>query len=113
MSNPSVTSADIGRRIKERREYLGVTQSDIAQVLDVSRVNVSKIESGQPISAESLGSVAKLLRVSVGYFYGEGEDTDAGEAEIIQQYRAMPKSLRPIAVAVVKAVHDAGADPAK
>ena len=39
--------ADIGARLKEAREYLGLSQQEVATSLNLPRTAVSMIESGQ------------------------------------------------------------------
>lgn len=49
MENPLVRARRIGDRIKERREELGLTQQQLADLTDVKRINairVSRIELG-------------------------------------------------------------------
>jgi transcriptional regulator with XRE-family HTH domain len=39
--------SDIGKRIKERRDTLGITQPDLAEMADISINTLYKIETGQ------------------------------------------------------------------
>lgn len=72
---------EIGQRMRARREYLGLTQSDLAAAMGVGGATYSRYESGRlAISAPDLPRAAKALRVSAGYLYGE----DGGESEEIQ-----------------------------
>ena len=45
----------LGTRLKKAREYLGLTQDDVAKLMGVSRVIITKIEAGtRKVSAEEL-----------------------------------------------------------
>ncbi len=60
----------IGRRIRQRRTELGLTQPDLAEVLNVSCAQVQKYENGtNKIAASTLHQVAGYLEVSAGYFF--------------------------------------------
>jgi len=71
---------DVGDRIRQAREYLGFSQSDVAEALGVSRPTVSALESGKrKVSSLELKRLAQLLRRPVEYFLGgsmgEANDT--------------------------------------
>jgi transcriptional regulator with XRE-family HTH domain len=62
----------IAARLKEAREYLGISQQDVADSTGLSRSAVSLVESGQrKVSAQELKALARLYQRSVGYFTGE------------------------------------------
>ena len=52
---------ELGTRIKKAREYLGLTQEDVANLIGVSRVIITNIEAGiRKVSAEELSKFAKI-----------------------------------------------------
>lgn len=51
---------EIGGMIRERREAMGLTQSDLAERSGVSRVRISHLESGRVFDM-SFGKVTALL----------------------------------------------------
>ena len=52
---------NLGTRLKEAREYVGLTQEEVAKLLGVSRVIITNIESGsRKVSAEELSKLAKI-----------------------------------------------------
>lgn len=62
----------MGERLKEAREYLDLSQDEVARVLGVPRSAVSMIESGQRrIDALELKRLAALYQRPVGHFTGE------------------------------------------
>ena len=62
----------IAGRIKETREYLGLTQQQVANAISIPRSAVSDIESGKrKVTVDELKQLAILLRHPVSYFLGE------------------------------------------
>lgn len=56
-------------RLKEAREYMGISQEKVATYLGVPRSAVSEIESGKrSVSALELQRLAKLYQKSIGWF---------------------------------------------
>ena len=59
----------IGQKIKERRQYLGITQEAVANQLEVNPSHVSNIECGRANpSLTVLVKIANILQCSVDYF---------------------------------------------
>jgi len=66
---------DIGARLKEAREYLGLSQQEVATALNLPRTAVSMMESGQRgVESLELKALAKLYQRPVAYFTGEDEE---------------------------------------
>lgn len=60
----------VGKRLRQRRRLLGLTQEKLAQAVDIRFQQIQKYESGSNrISASRLWSLAKALDVSVTYFF--------------------------------------------
>ena len=57
---------EIGNNIKELRKSKGVTQQQIADLINMHRSNYSKVENGQrEISISALNKIAKYFNVSI------------------------------------------------
>lgn len=57
---------DLGEQIRKRRDALGMTQSNLAAHLGLSRTSITNIEGGrQPLQVHQLYRVAAVLRVGV------------------------------------------------
>jgi len=55
-------------RIREAREYLGLSQQFVSDQLGIHRASVTEIEKGRrKVSAEELAQLAKLLRRPAGW----------------------------------------------
>ncbi len=73
----------IGARVKQRRQLLGMTQKDLAEKLNVKYQQVQKYERGiNRVSASTLHDVSNVLGIEIGYFY-EGYDTDFTQEETV------------------------------
>jgi transcriptional regulator with XRE-family HTH domain len=54
--------SDIGKQIKERRDTLGITQPDLAEMADISINTLYKIETGQGNpTVKVLNKIAEIL----------------------------------------------------
>ncbi|MNY28061.1 anaerobic benzoate catabolism transcriptional regulator [compost metagenome] len=64
-------------RLKDAREYLGLSQDEVAVTLGISRPAVTNLESGnRKVEAIELDQLAKLYGRSVDYFLsGQNEET--------------------------------------
>lgn len=71
--------AELGRRIREAREYRGFSQEDVAAVLGISRSAVSLVESGgRRLDVLEIGKLAKLFGCSIDELTAEPDKrTDA------------------------------------
>src|SRR5579863_4342733 len=86
--NPSITADSkpgisrpvqrvmVGRRIRNRRLLLNLTQAALAQVLGVTYQQIQKYEKGtDKLSEERLQKVAHLLSVKPEYFLSDSVET--------------------------------------
>lgn len=65
----------IASRLREARDYLGLSQQDVALATNLSRSAVSLIESGQRrVDTVELVALARLYQRSVAYFTGGKEE---------------------------------------
>jgi len=66
----------LGERIKSRRESLKMSQEDLADLMEVSRVTISNWERGQRgIDATEMDKLASALKVRLEYFYDDLPET--------------------------------------
>lgn len=65
----------IGKRIREQRENLGLTQSQLAEAIHVSYQQIHKYERGSNrISAGRLWLIAEALQMPVQHFYDGAQE---------------------------------------
>jgi len=99
MNTPERKST-IARRLREAREYLRISQEQVATVLGLSRPAITNIESGdREIKALELDELARLYGRSVAYFL-EG-DNAATEEDRVQ---FVARKLRGLSEADLKEV---------
>lgn len=77
----------VGARIRERRVMLGLSQSQMANLIGVTYQQAHKYERGiNRISAGRLFEIAKVLRVPVSFFF-EGLDDTVSEDDLTLRQR--------------------------
>jgi len=60
----------VGRRVRERRREIGISQDKLGNALKVSFQQVQKYEVGtNRVAAGRLWDIARILEVDVGYFF--------------------------------------------
>ncbi|KAF0117852.1 MAG: phrR [Hyphomonadaceae bacterium] len=73
--------AYVGRRLKQRRDELGLSQEKLAQQLGISFQQVQKYERGfNRVGASRLFQIAEVMNVVTAYFF-EGLEAKSGVAE--------------------------------
>jgi transcriptional regulator with XRE-family HTH domain len=97
-AGPAATAADgsdrqgLSSRLKEAREYLGLSQDEVAKALDLPRSAVSLMETGQrKVDAIELKRLAEIYQRPIAYFTG-----DAGEPAV------MPETVQHLARTAAK-----------
>jgi transcriptional regulator with XRE-family HTH domain len=77
----------VGRRIRERRILLGLTQQRLAEMIGVTYQQAHKYERGiNRVSAGRLYELAQALDVEVGYFF-EGFDPEQASEQMPERQR--------------------------
>jgi transcriptional regulator with XRE-family HTH domain len=73
MSELDEKRAIIAARIREARKMSGLSQAQVAKMLDLPRPSVTEMESGnRKVSAEEISVLADLYEVSSSWLLGEG-----------------------------------------
>lgn len=72
----------LGNRLRESREYLGLSQEFVAEHLGVPRASISAMENGKrKVSSLELKQLARIYKCSPSYFLGENEFTESEESQ--------------------------------
>lgn len=61
-------------RLKELREKKGLSQRELAKILDVANSQISRYEKGTSMTDETIKKICKALEVNADYFLGLTED---------------------------------------
>ena len=71
----------LSERLKEAREYRGLSQEEVARHLGVPRSAISLIESGsRRVSAPEFSRLAKLYQISMESLAGQEQETSEPES---------------------------------
>jgi transcriptional regulator with XRE-family HTH domain len=85
----SVDRKELGGRLREAREYIGLSQDEVAKILTIPRTALSHIETGQRrVDALELKKLAQLYKRPVGYFTGEEKFGDSLSQDVAHLARA-------------------------
>lgn len=64
-------------RLRIAREQAGLSQGQVAKMLDLHRPTISEIEAGRrKVSADELNSFARVYEVSIAWLTGSEDDDD-------------------------------------
>jgi len=73
---------EVGRRLRERRAQLGLTQEELAETLSVGPNTISRWETGErSIAITDLPRVATATCVEPAYFFPTTPQTEVSEAD--------------------------------
>lgn len=106
-----VVDVHVGKRIRQRRWLVGMTQQRLAEMVGIKFQQIQKYETGaNRVSASRLWDIADALEVDVAFFFdGLKSDTDAepktdkipddmmGDKEamdLVRSYYAIPENQR-------------------
>jgi transcriptional regulator with XRE-family HTH domain len=82
-------NASMGARLRQAREYLGLSQEAVAEALGVPRASVSAMESGRrKVSSLELRDLARLYKRPLDWFYGGGAEPIAEDETFSALFRA-------------------------
>ncbi|WP_127588851.1 helix-turn-helix domain-containing protein [Paenibacillus koleovorans] len=74
----------LAERLRETREYLGLSQQFVADYIGISRAAISSIESGKrKVDALELEKFSKLYKYPITYFYGNDEKEDEKTVQLL------------------------------
>ncbi|MFT3897197.1 MAG: helix-turn-helix transcriptional regulator [Thermomonas sp.] len=77
-------------RLRQAREYVGLSQEEVATALGISRPAVTNIESGsRKVEATELNSLARMYRRSLEYLLTGRDNTPSGPEQLAFLARAV------------------------
>ena len=92
----------IGRRVRERRRALGMTQDALGELVGRDKMGISRIEGGTiRLRIEELGEFADALAVHYRWLVGEEDAPEPMPAEAIKVMREA-EALKPEHLAIVR-----------
>ncbi len=77
----------IGSRLRQAREYLGLTQEHVASILNVGRDAIIRIEKGnRKIDVEELLNFSKLYHISISELTDQNPSPDYNEVSFARGF---------------------------
>ena len=104
----------LGERLREAREYVGLSQEAVAKTLGIPRPSVSSMESGKrKVSMIELQQLARLYKRPYSYFLGEEDEswreTDETVKALFRATRGLSERDREQVVRFAEFLRNAGA----
>lgn len=86
-----VTHAELGQRIRQARDNIGMSQRDFSEAVGKDQTAISEYETGKrKVPAVELSIFAQVLQVPVSYFYEGDIQPDDLDHILLREFRALP-----------------------
>lgn len=106
-ANDPVDTAEIGKRLRARRQMLRMTLQEVADAFGTSRVNYNRYELGTvTVSAADLDKLAGILRVPTSYFFHDREVEKFEDSEAAEFYNGLPPTMKDNARTMLRALYE-------
>ena len=108
--DPNFIDVHVGNRIRMRRQFTGMSQEKLGELLGITFQQVQKYEKGtNRISASRLYYASKILGVPVQAFFEDlpGSEGDAGFSEPAEDNSVMSSLMNTEGIQLAKAFRDA------
>lgn len=87
----------VGKRIRQRRTMMNLSQMSLADELDLSSQAIQKYESGENrVAASMLWQIARTLGVSVEYFFAELQDEHKPDPRVKEEEAVTLRVIKPL-----------------
>jgi transcriptional regulator with XRE-family HTH domain len=102
----------LARRLREAREYLGLSQESVAERLNIPRASISAIEAAKrKVSSIELRDLARLYRTSVEQLLGEKPEQNAVVGALYRTARALRQEDQQQVLRFAEFLRNAGPAP--
>lgn len=102
--NARAIDSHVARRIKSRRNSLGITQKNLAEVVGLSYQQIQKYETGSNrVGAGRLYSIGRALNVDAAYFFKDVDKKDFGTT-VEQKAGAIPPGIEKAILKLINAL---------
>ena len=82
-----MNTRDIGNKIKNLRKERGLTQSNLAEILNITYQQVQKYESGRSnINISKLIEICKALKIPITFFFSQTESDKIADSGNKNEY---------------------------
>jgi|SRR6267143_5171190 len=84
--------SSLSSRLREARELSGLSQSQVAKLLDLHRPAISEIEAGRrDVSANELARFAEIYSVSTEWLLGNAAESTPEDRQLLMAARELSK----------------------
>ena len=102
----------LAKRLRESREYLGLSQETVAEHLGVPRASISAMEAGKrKVSSIELRDLSRLYRISVEQLLGKESEDDPVVGALYRTARTLTPEDREQVLRFAEFLRSAGAAP--
>jgi transcriptional regulator with XRE-family HTH domain len=92
MATKSDQKSSLANRLREARELAGLSQSQVAKMLDLHRPAISEIEAGRrDVSASELARFAEIYGVSTEWLLGKALEGAREDQQLLMAARELSK----------------------
>lgn len=115
MNDSNRIKSTIASRLATARKNAGLSQSQVAQLMEMHRPSISEIEAGRrKVSAEELYQFARIYKVDLNWLTGHKEpDSDKIGDELLLAARKLRNLRREDLQAVVDFISTVSSEPEK
>ena len=94
--NTSDKKLQIANRIAESRKSAGLSQGQLAKLMEMHRPTISEIEAGRRnVTAEELGKLSQLLAVRLNWLACDDSDNVRDDDKLLLAARELRTKLKP------------------
>jgi transcriptional regulator with XRE-family HTH domain len=102
----------LASRLREAREYLGISQEEVARHLGLSRASISAIEAGKRrVQSLELREFARLYRTSVEFLLGDESEPDPVTEALFRTAKGLDEDDRKQVLRFAQFLQHAGKTP--
>ena len=89
----NLDAKNLGKRIRTAREKKGLSQEDLAALIELDQSIMSQLESGKRrLSVSELPSLSSALDVPIMYFFDEHMNSTDLDALLLQEFHRLPSA---------------------
>jgi len=101
---------NVAARLRQAREYAGLSQGQVAKIIGMHRPTISEIEAGRRrVSAEELAEFAHIYDVGASWLLGEDSGIDAAEMASIElaarELSKLKKEDKEVVLKLLRSLH--------
>src|SRR5215213_9196188 len=112
LPNDGPTAAAIAERVRAERQYIGLSQADVAAALGIPRAAVSALETGRRrVGGIELARLAELFGISVDRLAGRGGNEDPTTVALFRAAKGLSDADKQQVLRFAEFLREAGSAP--